>query len=276
VAYGMRQLLVEELSEEYSPPIGDLVREAIDRGERLRSRRRAVRAAGALAAVVAGGVALALLLTPGNGAPAGPGRYAQAPAASVPASASPAPPPLREDGLVFAVPTASSAPTVEATWAASLELLERLLPGRHSAQAWGDGEGSAGSTFVQTYVDRGAGPGMLRLGVSGYGGPREECQRYERCYDVPGVGRISVQELPDNCVQSRIVALFRDDGVYVQLNMATCLAWDGTQNPQGRLVLSDQEAIDVVLDPRWGLRMPDELVSTGAARFGAAPRISGG
>jgi len=271
----MRRLLTEELAEEYSPPIGDLVRQAIDEGERLRSRRRALRAAGAVAAVVAVALALAVLVTGTGGAPAGPDRYGQAPAASVSAPASPSPP-LRADGLVFAVPSAPSAPTLQATWAASLELLDRLLPGRHSDQAWGEGAGSAGSTFVQTYVDRGQGPGMLRLGVTDVSGPPEECRSGQRCYEVPGVGRIVIEELPDNCVQSTVVALFRHDGVYLQLAMGTCLAWDGARNPPGRLALTEQEAVDVVLDPRWGLRMPAELVSTGAARFGSAPRISGG
>lgn len=278
MTHGMRRLLTQELADEHSPPIGDLVRAAIDQGEQLRFRRRAGVVAGAAAAVVTLVVAFGLLLGVTDGTSTAPDRYAAQPAESA-VSPSPFPSPsplLNRDGLTFAVPTASSGPTVVATWAASLELLDRLLPGKHSGQAWGEGEATPGSTFVQTYVDKGEGPGMLRLGVAAYGNSLDECAIGQRCYEVPGVGRVAIEELPDNCVQSKVVSLFRDDGVYLQLNLGTCLAWDGTRNPEGRMVLTEQEAIDVVLDPRWGVRMPAELVSIGAAKFGSAPKISGG
>jgi hypothetical protein len=278
VTHGMRQLLDEELADEFSPPLGDLVRHAIDQGEHLRFRRRTGRLAGAAAAVVAGGTALAVVIgLAGGGAGAGPDSYGKQPAVSVSAG-SPAPSPLlARDGLVFASPSpVGEAQRVPATWAGSLELLDRLLSGRRSAQAWGEGDGTAGATMVQTYVDKGQGPGMLRLSVGRFGGPPVVCAAYQRCYQVPGVGRVALEGLEDNCVQTRIVSLLREDGVYLQLNMGTCLAWDGTRNPEGRLVLTDQEAIDLVLDPRWGLRMSAELVSAGAARFASAPRISGG
>ncbi|GIJ49547.1 hypothetical protein Val02_64330 [Virgisporangium aliadipatigenens] len=276
MTHGMRQLLTQELAEEYSPPIGDLVRAAIDQGEHLRYRRRVGVVAGAVAAVVTLAVAFGLLLSVTDGTSSAPDRYAVQPAESA-VQPSPSPSPLlAKDGLTFAVPAVSSGPTVVATWAASLELLDRLLPGTHSGQAWGEGEATPGSTFVQTYVDKGQGPGMIRLGVAAFSGSLDECGRGQRCYEVPGVGRVAIDELPENCVQSKVVSLFRDDGVYLQLNLGTCLAWDGTRNPEGRMVLTEQEAIDVVLDPRWGVRMPTDLVSIGAAKFGSAPKISGG
>jgi hypothetical protein len=277
VTQGMRRLLMEELAEEYSPPIGDLVRHAIDQGEHLRFRRRAGVVAGAAGAVVVLVAAFGLLLSVTDGGSSGSDRYAGQPAGSA-APASPVPSPLLvKDGLTFAVPAASAGPTVLATWAASLELLDRLLPGTHTGQAWGEGEATPGSTFVQTYVDKGQGPGMLRLGVAAYGGGAlDVCGIGQRCYEVPGVGRVAIDELPENCVQSKVVSLFRADGVYLQLNLGTCLAWDGARNPEGRMALTEQEAIDVVLDPRWGVRMPSELASIGAARFGSAPKISGG
>jgi hypothetical protein len=150
------------------------------------------------------------------------------------------------------------------TPAAMLELLTRLLPPGRTSEAR---KASDNSTFVQIYLDRGQGPGMIRLLMTwghGTGGP---CEPSMTCYPVPGGGTLTVTGITGNCIQEDLVEYSRPDGVFIMLNLASCLMWDGTANRPGPKALTTQEAVDLVMDPRWGQTMPKEIVDSGAARF---------
>lgn len=288
MAHGIRTFLAIELANEQSPPIGDIVGRSVRHGQRKRRNRRVWMGAGmagaaTIAAVFAGSV-VGLLLTNG----AGDSYWGVSPRVGENVSA------LSE--------SASTAPTgqlVKATPASVLELLTRLLPpGKTSGYgdlgrplpfetpACSDRIQTISACFrveplhVQIYLDRGQGPGMIRLTVRQYesldalrrdiGG--ETCPAEYTCRDLPGRGRAVFREGPDgNCIQARIVVVEHANGVMAYMDLASCLAWNGSENPPGSIALTIDEAIGILSDPRWGARMPKELVDAGARRFPSLP-----
>jgi hypothetical protein len=253
----LRGLLRDELAAERPPPLGDLVAAALRDGRRIRRRRRLAALGGGTA------VAAVLAVTVGSGSPSGllttplPAATAAAPADAdglPPAEAAdlpPAPP---------APPAAAAAkaPQARATPEAMLMLLEELLPpGRRSEHA----TTGQRDLHVQLYLDRGKGPGMIRVSVSGdpRPGPRT------------GTPVVSVDNRPGNCIQSTVVRAQWPGGLVVQADLATCLAWDGRRNKPAPQVLSGDEARSVVADPRWGPTMDAGLVRAGARQF---PRVA--
>jgi hypothetical protein len=271
----LRTLMRSELSAERPPPLGDLVGTAMRDGRRIRRIRR-LGAFGAGTAV-AGVVALAATLSGpfGGGAPG-----LQAPAAA-PASPPSAPPSLSAAPFLSAAPTPSAAQTPEApatatrvridsrargpqltaTSAAMLELLTRLLPaGRTSNYGVATGD----DLHVQVYLDRGRGPGMIRVSM-GKGAP------------PPGYGsdmaQLTVDHLADNCIQNTVVGAYRPDGTIVQVDVATCLAWDGKQNRPAPAALTTEQAVKIAVDSRWGMTMEADLVASGAKRFPRLPEF---
>jgi hypothetical protein len=271
----LRTLMRSELSAERPPPLGDLVGTAMRDGRRIRRIRR-LGAFGAGTAV-AGVVALAATLSGPFGAGAG---GVQAPAAApAPPSAAPIPSgapalevPPRPGAPATPEATATASrvridvnrgrgPQLKATSAAMLELLTRLLPaGRTSDYGVATGD----DLHVGLYLDRGRGPGMIRVSMgkgappAGYGS---------------NMAQLTIEHLADNCIQSTVVDAFRPDGTIVQVDVATCLAWDGKQNKPAGAALTAQQAAAIAVDPRWGMTMDADLVVTGAKRFPSLPEF---
>ncbi|MFF5052889.1 hypothetical protein ACFY1S_06885 [Micromonospora sp. NPDC000663] len=288
--HDVRRLLGDDLTRHPAPPLGDLVQQAMVQGRRLRRRRRL--------AGFGGGSALVLLLVVGLavgpfdrfgavpvdvGAPAGP---VVGSSAGTPATASP-PPPLGAPGAAAApgplrwAPAPPTATRVLGTVGvgrkpvsgartttpqAALELLTRLLPrGKtsHYAMLPNDGAGP-GMPFVQLYLDRGKGPGMLRLSI----------YQDERGGDPPP-GTVELTELPDNCVQDRMVTVHHGRGLRIDLLISACLEGDGNNNPAATPALSVEEAVDVAANPLWGTEMPADIVASGAKTFTPLARSNG-
>jgi hypothetical protein len=119
--------------------------------------------------------------------------------------------------------------------------------------------------MIRTWIDQGERPGA-----------DPPCAAWQTCYPLPGGGQVAVAENPDNCVGRRSVTLYRADGVVISLTLAECLMWDGRTNPPSRLALDTQEAVDLMLDPRWGVELPADIVEVGTRRFRSLPTIQGG
>ncbi|MFV2017011.1 hypothetical protein [Micromonospora sp. LOL_023] len=156
-----------------------------------------------------------------------------------------------------------------------LELLSELLPpGRTSGYAQGDVRGLApGTVAVQISLDRGDGPGMIRLWLSQEKPPPEpRCGAGELCYVLPDGGMVALSDIADNCVSGRSMVLHRADETRIRLNFARCLAGDGRAEP----VLTTQEALDIALDPRWGPELPLDVTKRGMLRFTELPWIDYG
>jgi hypothetical protein len=142
----------------------------------------------------------------------------------------------------------------KATSAAMLHLLTTLLPpGRTSHY----GVSKDNALHVQLYYDAGYGPSMLRLQVDrkATGRPRGS------------TATVSVTHLAGNCVQDTDVRATWADGTSVQLDLATCLEFDGRTNPPAKPQLSQAEAALVVGDGHWGVTMDADLVDQGARAF---------
>ncbi|MEV6842880.1 hypothetical protein [Actinoplanes sp. NPDC051411] len=225
------------------PPIGDLVEKAVAHGRRMRTVKR-LRAGGAgLAVLIVTGLA-AIPIVRGTGGP-GSETPAVVVAATPSAAASSSPPPALR---------------VKATPAGMLELLLQNLPkGKTSHYA---GITEDGDVSVQTFLDSGNGPGMIRLHVM----TRKES-------DFSGLGtwislgngtKYMTKSAPGNCYQHTIVWVHHPDNTLLQFDLANCPVVDGTTIKQP---LTAREAAEVGADPRWGLKIDPELNTKGAAAF---------
>jgi hypothetical protein len=226
------------------PPIGDLVGEAVAKGRRMRTAKRLRLGSVGLAVLVVAGLA-AIPIVRSTGAPAPAVVGAAAPSAAASSSA----------------PTAAvAALRVKATPAGMLELLLQNLPkGKTSHYA---GITEDGDVSVQTFLDRGNGPGMIRLHVM----TRKES-------DFTGLGtwislgngtKYMTKSVPGNCYQHTIVWVHHPDNTLLQFDLANCPVVDGTKVKQP---LTAREAAEVGADPRWGLKIDPELNKKGAAAF---------
>jgi hypothetical protein len=282
----LRTLMRSELSAERPPPLGDMVGAAMRDGRRIRRVRR-FGVAGAGAAVL-GVIALTATLLPGLGSSAapvqptgaGPGAVVEpaVPPSAVPVTPLPsspgaadlvrpfvsAPPPvkLREDGTPFGVPVVrrpAEGKQKAVTPGAMLELLTELLPdGKTSHYAVAGDQ----DTHVQLYLTTAKGTGMIRASLE---------KDFTGRPVAPGLASVTVDHLPDNCVQSIVVDAALPNGANLALNIASCLSGaPGRPTPQAITV---EHAVTIVTDPRWGLTMDARLVDLGGKRFADLPKM---
>jgi hypothetical protein len=235
------------------PPIGDLVGEAVAKGRRLRTAKRLRVGGASLAVLVVTGLA-AIPIVRSTAAPATAAVAVAAPAAAASSSA-PA--------------VAIETNRVKGTPAGVLKLLTENLPkGKTSHVAGFVQDGDVG---VQTYLDRGQGPGMIRLYVM----TRTEAQltskrsvlKKDAWIPLGNGAEYQSISVPDNCIQHTIVYVRHADDTLLQFDLSTCLAWDGEQNKTSPQILTAREAAEVGADPRWGVKIDPALNEQGAATF---------
>lgn len=287
----------DDLAQHPAPPLGDLIERSVAQGRRLRRRRR-------LAQFGAGGSAMVMLVVIGLVAgPLGvgaddagqPGGMNVGSLDGVVDSATPSPggasgdasggfvdggggnPRGAPQGPVSATPSTRVIDTVRigagpggdlltTTPQGALELLTRLLPkgktgGYANLQSSGAG---AGMPYIQLHLDRGEGPGMLRLSIY-----------QDRLGDNPAPGTVELTEIPDNCVQNEMVTVYHHDGLQIDVMISTCLSWEGKKTVPAPPALSVDEAIAIAANPTWGTRLPSELVRSGAKNFASLARSNG-
>ncbi|MGC4837875.1 hypothetical protein ACLQ3D_25570 [Micromonospora vinacea] len=287
----------DDLARHPAPPLGDLVQQSVVQGRRLRRQRR-------LAQFGVGGSALAMLLVIGLAAgPLGVGAddagqagvpNAGSPGGSVDA-ATPSPagspdgapggleggtdeeqrrdpfrpgPPVSSTTVIdtLRIGAGPDGELLTTTPQGALELLTRLLPkGKTSGYASLESIGARpGMPYVQVYLDRGYGPGMVRLAI----------YRDDRGGD-PVPGTVELTEMPDNCVQNKMVTVHHPGGLRVDLMISTCLVWDAKGTVPTPPVLSVKEATEIAGNPTWGTELPAEYVVNGAKRFSTLARSNG-
>jgi hypothetical protein len=260
-----------DLSAERPPPLGDVVGAAIRDGRRLRRNRRlgtfgaGVAAAGVLAAAAVvllgdGGMAA----RPGPAVPAaGPAGAAAAPQSMLPPGsvptpvpATPATPPARTLTIHSGTERAVGLQK-KATSAAMLHLLTQLLPpGRTSHYAVGPDD----DLQVQLYLDDGNGPALVRVAVDMI--PPSVTFAPEP--SPRAATMVTIQYMPDNCLQNMTVAALWPDGTQVQVDVATCL---GAPTLPTLPALTSAQAVKIASDPRWGATMDAKLVASGTRQF---------
>ncbi|MDG4769829.1 hypothetical protein [Solwaraspora sp. WMMD792] len=173
------------------------------------------------------------------------------------------------------IPPVTIGDTAPVTAEGALELLTRLLPaGRISGYAKVDPAGSAGVVAVQLQLDRGDGPLLIRFSLSADQLPDDVlaagCAAGQICYPLANGGTVIFDDVSDACLGGRSVRYHRADGTLIQLDLARCRGGPARSTPLPT-ALTGQEALAVVLDPRWGGRLPADLVRKGSARFGELP-----
>ncbi|WBB98588.1 hypothetical protein O7553_06630 [Solwaraspora sp. WMMA2059] len=173
------------------------------------------------------------------------------------------------------IPPVAAGTTAPATAAGAVELLTRLLPaGRTSGYAKVDPAGSAGAVAVQLQLDRGDGPLLIRFSVSPDQLSEEAlaagCAAGQICYPLAGGGTVIFDDGAGTCLGGRSVRYHRADGTLIRLDLARCGGGPARSTPLPT-ALTGQETLAVVLDPRWGTRLPADLVREGDVRFGELP-----
>jgi len=263
VTEDLRALLRADLSGERPPPLGDLVGAAIRDGRRIRRRRRIRRIGAGLVAIAAAAGSFVLV---GDGGVADR-RHPPTEAADVlsPQSVPPVVPVPMSTAeartlTIRSGTTRADGSREKATSAAMLHLLTQLLPPGRTTHL---GVAAQDDLQVQLYLDDGAGPAMVRVGVDKSGTISGE---------TPGGATVSVtiRHMPDNCLQGTVVDAAWPDGTLVQVDVASCLDPDG---PPTLPALTVDQAVRVAADPRWGVTMDSRLVAEGAKRVPALPVI---
>ncbi|GAA3047717.1 hypothetical protein GCM10020229_68820 [Kitasatospora albolonga] len=184
-----------------------------------------------------------------------------------------------------ASPSPSASPTtdpdaglVKVTGRALLgQLLDALPPsvptsGYAAETAYVD-EGSK-ETVAQVYLSTPKGTGMLRAFVSS-ASPDKVCTAQTSCR-VDGRGnKYTVSHMRDNCIQDTVIWMVHPDGTGIQLNLASCLAWDGTGNKKGVVPLTEEEAVRLAGDPGIRRVITPAARDAAQARFPEMPRLTG-
>jgi hypothetical protein len=238
---------------------------------RTRSRGRQWLAIGVSAAAVAGALV-------GGLAVAGHGTATRQGAPVLVAAAHKAPArPAAVSTPKEAVVAQPAGPKSPATAATVVYRLQQLLPPGHTS---GYARASDGSVFGQVYDNQGHGPAMVRLSV----GPMlptspAECSiadsdMTEQCGTLPDGAKVTVIRIADNCIQSLVVDVYRGNGVGVEIQVSTCLAWNGTSNPPTAPALTQAQATTIAADPTWGTKMDSALVAAARQRFPHLPTFS--
>jgi hypothetical protein len=121
---------------------------------------------------------------------------------------------------------------------------------------------------VRLTLDRGRGPAEVAVTVAARTTPMPVCTDVRTCYDLPGRGRVSITHDETHCRDRSLVALRRIDGVDVSARLPGCRPVPGRPGTVPVTpALTDQEALNILLDPRWGLELPAEVQAQGATRF---------
>ncbi|HEY3607303.1 MAG TPA: hypothetical protein VGL06_07365 [Pseudonocardiaceae bacterium] len=250
--------LAAELDNEPEPPLGDLVGNALRQGRRLRLVRRTTTYA--VGTLVVTGVLITGLIVGGRA-----GRHA--PPAAVGTAHS---------GLSIAK---SPGPRSPITSAAIVYRLKQLLPpgptSDYGRAGTGTGFGTAfGTAFGQIAVDRGHGPGMVRLHVGTlpipyHCGSHRDATLTIQCATLPDGAQLAIMRFSDDCNQSLVADVYRSNGVNVLFDVTTCLTSNGTANPPA---LSVTEAVAIADDPSWGPTMDSALVAAAQQEFPDLPR----
>jgi hypothetical protein len=273
-----------EMSSQARPSLDGMAQEVLAKGRRARRARTAKIASAVLVAAGVVGAAVAVAVpTIAGGHPVATDRGAVA------RSASPARPDTQTapTGGANAVPAAviltaarSSAnyipqppgPKAPTSSAAILdELLKLLPPGATSNYAF-DGLGA------QIYFDGASGLGMIRLSLFKGSLNPDACtsavpsDMTRTCSTLPSGATVLTTRISDNCIEPLVIDVDHGDGTVVEIDVATCLAWNGHSNRPTHMAITAAQALQIAANPAWGAAQMDAaLVRDAASRFADVP-----
>ena len=274
----------DEMSSQAKPSLDGMAHEVLAKGKRAKRARTAKIASTVLVAVGLVGVGVALPTITGGGS-----HPAVADGGAVAKTASPAQPGTRTApaGGANAVPPAAiltnattpdsyipqpAGPKAGTDSAAILdELLKLLPPGATSNYAY-DGLGA------QTYLDGASGLGMIRLSLYKGALNPDACtgavpsDMTRTCGTLPSGATVLTTKISDNCIEPLVIDVDHGDGTVVEIDVATCLVWNGHSNPPANMAITAAQALQIAANPVWGASQMDAaLVSDAASRFADLP-----
>jgi hypothetical protein len=283
------------MSSQARPSLDDMPEEVLAKGRRARRVRTAKIASTAFAAAAVGIVTVAVVVPtigPGHAAathlgavaktvhpghpvtkpttnpdsqtaPAGGGTPASA--AVMLASANPL--------VHIPQPPGPKAPTTAA--AVLDELLKLLPPGSTSNYTLYQDHDQTGA---QVYLDGAAGLGMIRIFLYNESLNMDACQGSDAsdftqvCGALPGGVPEIITKIPGNCVEKLAIDVDHGDGTAVQIDVPTCLAWNGQSNPPTHMAITAAQAEQIAANPAWGAtQMNAAVVKDAARRFADVP-----
>jgi hypothetical protein len=287
----LHSMFRSEMSSQAKPSLDGLAQEVLAQGRRARRARTAKIASTVLVAAGLAGAAVAVALpTIAGGHPVATNRTTVTKSAS---AASPARPGTRTApaGGASTSPAAAilanvispadyipqpEGPKAPTTSAAVLaELLKLLPPGATSNYAFIGGG-------AQTYLDGPSGVGMIRIFLSRGSLNPDACtsavpsDMTRTCSTLPSGATVLTTRISDNCVEPLAIDVDHGNGTVVQINVATCLAWNGSSNPPAPMAITAAQAERIAANPAWGaVRMDAALVHAAASRFAGVPGSGG-
>jgi len=285
-----------EMSSQARPSLDGMPEEVLAKGRRARRVRNAKIASTAFAAVAAGIVAVAVVMPttgPGHAAATHLGAVAKSahparPSAKPVAKPDPQTPSAGGGGtpasaavmLTSATPLVyipqQPGPKAPTTAAAVLDELLRLLPpGTTSNYALYQDQYQTGA---QVYLNGAAGLGMIRIFLYNRSLNMDACHSSDAsdftqvCGTLSGGAPEIITKIPGNCVESLAVDVDHGDGTAVQIDVPTCLAWNGQTNPPTNMAITTAQAEQIAANPAWGARLMNAAVVKDAAhRFSDVP-----
>lgn len=165
-------------------------------------------------------------------------------------------------------------PKEQTTPAAVLdELLKLLPPGATSDYAFYKDQYQIGA---QANLDGALGLGMIRVFV--YPNSLPPCTGSSApnfrqvCGTLPDGASVVTTKIPGNCIQSLAIDVDHGGGTVVEIDVATCLAWNGQANPSADMAITAAQALQIAANPAWGSQhMSADIVRQGARRFADVP-----
>jgi hypothetical protein len=295
----LHSMFRDELSAEARPSLDGMPEEVLAKGRRAWRARTAKITSTALAAVVVGIVAVAVVVPTG-----GPGHAAATHLGAVTKSAHPVHPVTKPVPKPVPKPDPQTAPAgggtpasasvmltsanplvyirqppgpkAPTTAAAVLdELLKLLPPGTTSNYALYQDQYQTGA---QVYLNGAAGPGMIRIFLYNKSLNMGACHSSDAsdfmrvCGTLPGGAPEIITKIPGNCVEALAIDVDHGGGTAVEIDVPTCLAWNGQTNPPTHMAVTAAQAERIAANPAWGAtRMNAAVVRDAAHRFAGVP-----
>jgi hypothetical protein len=274
----LHSMFRKEMSGQVRPSLDGLPREVLVKGRRARRARTAKIASAVLvtAGLIGAGVTIPMV-TGGHpavtGQAAASGRPAQSRTRTAPTGdASTVPAAIltaqRSSASYIPQPAGPKAPT---TSEAVLDELLKLLPaGATSNYVFG-------GLSAQAYLHGANGLGMIRIFLFKGSLNPDACtsavpsDMTRTCGTLPSGATVLTTRISDNCIEPLAIDVDHGDGTVVQVDVATCLAWNGSSNPPTRMAITAAQALRIAANPAWGSsQMSAALIRAAATRFGDA------
>ena len=279
----------DEMSSQARPSLDGMAQEVLAKGRRARRARMAKIASTVLVAAGLVGAGVAVPTITGGSHPAATARGAvaksvgpaQSGARSAPVGGAHAVPvaavltTVTSPADYIPQPAGPKAPTSSA--AVLAELLKLLPPGATSDYAfYGLG--------AEVHLDGASGLGMIRLSLFNGSLNPDACTSVvpsdmtRTCSTLPGGATVLTTRISDNCIEPLVIDVDHGDGTVVEIDVATCLAWNGHRNPPTNMAITAAQALQIAANPAWGASQMDAaLVRDAASRFaGLAGNAHGG